>query len=200
MRQLHARQIEKLVELTAEETPGGRARSLRARRREAIAKWRSMLVAERTRRRAGWVVAVELGERGMKAHAHAVALAPYVDQKILARAWELVSGSYVVWITNARNAKEALKYPVKFTGRSASELVSVFLAFHGIRRLEAFGCLRTPSASERAGAFDPPPVECPECHESGMVATGWVPLVAYESGIRAPPMGCSFVHAACPSS
>lgn len=131
------------------------------------------------RNAAGWLIASEFGERGMKAHVHALVIGRYVPQALVSKCWRLLTGSFIADIRIARDVGEVTKYPVKFIARSPDELAQLYRATAGRRRIEAFGCLRGGEDGDREA------LACPCC--GGPVrAVGLIPAALWAMGVRIP--------------
>jgi len=157
--------------------------------RQAWAARRRQVEAATIRKAAGWLVASEFGERGMKAHVHALVLGRYVSHRLLSRAWHLATGdSFVADVRPARNVLEVVKYPVKHIARSPAELAALYRVMAARRRIEAYGSLRARSAGEQDAK---PGMTCPECGEA-MEGWGVIPEVMARAGVRAPPSAYQF--------
>jgi hypothetical protein len=153
------------------------------RERRAWTARRRRVEADARRRLSGWLIASEFGERGMKAHVHALVVGRWIPQHRIAEAWRLVTGdSAIVDVRLARDVKEVTKYAVKFFGRAPAELASLYRATCGRRRIEAVGQLRKPIEGE---VRDRAPIACPTCGEP-LKAIGLIPAALWAIGVREP--------------
>lgn len=156
---------------------GGRERTAWAARRRRVE-------ADSRRRLAGWLIASEFGERGMKAHVHALVVGRWHPQARIAEAWRLATGdSSIVDVRLAHDVKEVTKYAVKFFTRSPEELASLYRATCGRRRIEAVGQLRGAVEGERP---EREPVMCGVCGEV-MQPWGLIPPALVDQGVEVPP-------------
>jgi hypothetical protein len=156
---------------------GGRERTAWAARRRRVE-------ADTRRRLAGWLIASEFGERGMKAHVHALVVGRWHPQGRISEAWRLATGdSSIVDVRLARDVKEVTKYAVKFFARSPEELASLYRATCGRRRIEAVGQLRGAVEGEQPECE---PVTCGVCGEV-MRPWGLIPPALVDQGVQVPP-------------
>lgn len=149
----------------------------------ATAARRRRVKTDRLRQAAGWLIASEFGERGMKAHVHALVIGRYVPQATISKCWRILTGSFVTDIRLAKSVREVTKYAVKFIRRSPDELAQLYRATCGRRRIEAVGCLRGRVEGEDG---EREPLVCP-CCGGPVVPVGLIASELWAMGVRAPP-------------
>lgn len=162
-------------------TAGTRARAKKLRR--------ARVKADLLRRRWGAIMSSEFGEKGMKAHCHALVLGRHVEHARLSRGWKLLTGdSFVVDIREAdvHDVREVLKYAVKFTNRTPAQLAAIYRATCGRRRVEAMGCFRGRCALELENAWLTDKPVCDVCG-APLKACGRLPHSLHAMGVRSPP-------------
>lgn len=150
---------------------------------------RARVRADLLRRGFGAIMASEFGERSMLAHCHALVLARFVEQRTLSRCWRLLTGdSFVVDVRLAQlgDAREVLKYAVKFTDRTPRQLAAIYRATCGRRRVEALGCFRGRCDLEAVAVWLRPKPMCEICG-APLRAVGHLPGWMHAMGLRAPP-------------
>jgi hypothetical protein len=96
--------------------------------------------------RKGWgaLCVDEVGFNNLNLHSHILFYGPYITQDDLRRMWEKVSGFKVVWIEEAEvDGQQALSYMLKYVSKPPSDkpavLAQLETAFHGARRVFAWG-------------------------------------------------------------
>jgi hypothetical protein len=114
---------------------------------------------------AGALATLEVGPGGeaRQLHIHLLVWGPYYWHSQISQEWERRTGFPVVWVQRVedpeRAAKEVLKYVTKAAGLSPGELVDLYSALHGKRRLRAWGAFYDVSLSDDEEG----PRNCPEC-------------------------------------
>jgi Replication protein len=108
----------------------------------------------------------EVGFNNLNLHAHILFYGPYIKQDDLKRMWEKVSGFQVVWIEEAEvDGHQALSYMLKYVSKPPSNdpaiLAQLETAFHGARRVFAWGLFYNFKAQNEVE--DSADRSCPRC-------------------------------------
>jgi len=125
---------------------------------------------------AGVVASIEIGPSG-NVHAHLVCYTPYIQKKELSRRWsEITGGSYIVdleMITGAKGVWEATKYACKMRALSPVQVVDVYEALKGVRRVRSYGIFYSRVVVH-------PECPCPECGCTNWTFFCWLTSEEFE--------------------
>ncbi len=119
---------------------------------------------------AGAVASMEIGPSG-NVHAHLVYYGPFIPKKELSQRWsEITGGSYILdleMITGGKGVWEATKYACKMRALSPGQVVDVYEALKGARRVRCYGVFYNRVVVH-------PECPCPECGGTSWTFGGWL--------------------------